>query len=269
MLVVFNVFLCLARILKFFDAQGRLSVINGTFSNAAIDLAHFILMLGSVMLCFSFVGYLTFGSKVASYSTMGKAFNMVYKIALGDFDFDELYESGADQSLAVLYFYLVTLLVLFIMTNVFLAIVMDAYAAANELAKQEETLFAELYQGATYFFFLWQGRVRGQMMVIPDHMAYKVMDDAKEYEHLTFKNMQSRFRSHLKARNSNHEEVPIELLWDFMEKYGTNPDGPAADESSPLSVQIRKMGERQDQMLQTLEQVLDRLGSGVGAQATV
>eukprot|EP01051_Picozoa_sp_SAG22_P021480 SAG22_NODE_4756_length_1173_cov_1.140596_1_plen_88_part_10 len=68
-LTIINVFLCLARILKFFDAQGRLAVINGTFANAAMDLAHFILMLGSVLSCFSFFGYLTFVPKLNSYTT--------------------------------------------------------------------------------------------------------------------------------------------------------------------------------------------------------
>jgi hypothetical protein len=163
-----NVFCCLAKMFKYFDAQGRLAVINKTFAIAAQDLAHFCIMLFAVMWVFSLIAYQTFGTKMANFANKSTAFHTVYRFCLGDFDFDALYEAGG--GLGLLYFYAITLFIIFIMVNVFLAIVMDSYAEANEHAKNESSVFEEIFNGGRYYYLTLRGKMTKQLLIVPDEL---------------------------------------------------------------------------------------------------
>ena len=109
------------------------------------------------------------------------------------------------------------------MTNVFLAIVMDAYTIANEDAKSEETLFQELYKGTLYIYLKYLGLVRKKLFQVPDEMLRAVMEEADEamIEHLTFFQLRNRFDKYIEARPDPKgllTEVPNGLLYEVMER---------------------------------------------------
>jgi hypothetical protein len=120
---VLNVFTSLARFFKYCDQQGQLSVINKTFTLTSQPMMHFCLMLASVMFTYGVAGWIVFGSKMEQFSSVALAFNAVYEIALGNFDMASMTEAAG--MLGLIYFYLVTLMIPMVMTNVFLAIIME------------------------------------------------------------------------------------------------------------------------------------------------
>ena len=83
---------------------------------------------------------------------------MVYKMALGEIDMEEMYTVlGGSGWMGILYYYALTLLVIFIMVNVFLAIVMDSYAGAVEEAHEADSLFYDIRVGLLHYINLAQG----------------------------------------------------------------------------------------------------------------
>lgn len=78
---------------------------------------------------FSVSGWLIFGNVDGHFSSIAGSFNMVYKMALGEID---LMAMMGLANLGALFYYTHTLLIVFIMINVFLAIIMDSYAKAVE-----------------------------------------------------------------------------------------------------------------------------------------
>jgi hypothetical protein len=165
---IVNIFLNLGRIFKYFGAQKRMALINNTFARAGPDLAHFIITFFTVFMGFSVTGWLIFGNLDRHWSTIFGgvfsdipalgAFNMVYKMALGEIDMEEMYTVlGGSGWMGILYYYALTLLVIFIMVNVFLAIVMDSYAGAVEEAHEADSLFYDIRVGLLHYINLAQG----------------------------------------------------------------------------------------------------------------
>lgn len=73
---------------------------------------------------------------------------MVYKMAQGEVDLEDNY--GTAGWLGILYYYALTLLIIFIMVNVFLAIIMDSYGTAVEEAHNADSLFFEITIGVKH-----------------------------------------------------------------------------------------------------------------------
>jgi hypothetical protein len=69
--------------------------------------------------------HVAFGALVKNYSSPGLSFNSVMRMAVGDFDFDEIYSAGPLMALSL--FWLSSLLIVFVLINIFIAIIMQAY----------------------------------------------------------------------------------------------------------------------------------------------
>ena len=179
---IVNVFLNLGRIFKCFGAQKRMALINNTFAIAGPDLAHYMITFFTVFMGFSVTGWLIFGNLNRHWSTMFGgafseiqslgAFNMVYKMAQGDIDIEDDY--GMAGWLGVVYYYAITLVIIFIMINVFLAIIMDSYASAVEEADGADSLFYELWVGTKHIINIGAGQA------IDDAVVAQVLADADE-----------------------------------------------------------------------------------------
>ena len=66
-----------------------------------------------------------FGQVLINYSTFGRSFNTLMRMAVGDFDFDELY--NADPTVSWILFWISALLLVFVLVNIFVAIILNAY----------------------------------------------------------------------------------------------------------------------------------------------
>ena len=72
-----------------------------------------------------------FGRNMRGYHTFAGAFNQLFLLLLGDFDYGEIEEAGGSSG--VVFFYLFIMFSTFILLNFFLAIIMSSYDKANEI----------------------------------------------------------------------------------------------------------------------------------------
>lgn len=102
-----------------------MQLLSTTIYRAREDTFYFILIF--VVLIFGFVGmsYLSFGAHIDGYQTLQSALRMNFQVTLGEFNFDELYQTN--PVIAVLYFFPFNILFVFILTNIFLAIINQTY----------------------------------------------------------------------------------------------------------------------------------------------
>ena len=73
---------------------------------------------------------MAFGLHVEGYSTIATSLLSLFQLVMGIFDYDELYR--ANRVLAPLLFVVFTVLVVFVLMNIFLAIINDAFMLVNE-----------------------------------------------------------------------------------------------------------------------------------------
>lgn len=71
------------------------------------------------------MSYISFGSHLESYNSIGNAVRKCFEITIGDFDYESLEKT--DAFMAVIFFFPFNILFVFILTNIFLAIINESY----------------------------------------------------------------------------------------------------------------------------------------------
>jgi polycystin 2 len=127
------------KMFKFINFSRTMTQISATLSSSAKDLFGFSIMFFIVFLSFAQLGYLVFGTEVESYSSFDVALFSQFRILLGDFQFDEL--QNANRVLGPAYFVLYVFFVFFILLNMFLAIINDAYAEVKADMSRQKSEF--------------------------------------------------------------------------------------------------------------------------------
>ena len=136
----FSIALMVARTLRALDFQPRLGLVTRTIAKAAQDLLHFLFIFLFVFVAFASMGHLTFGGATERFSTMASSLTVCMAILLGDIDvLTDLYRGsvpGSDQRLAADFFFWSFIFVaFFILINMLLAILVDAYVAVKDQAE--------------------------------------------------------------------------------------------------------------------------------------
>ena len=130
-------FLALLKLFKFFGLQRNLLILRNTISRAVADLSTFSIILIVFIFAFSVAGNQIFGQENEEYVTELRAFITLFRMILGDFDFGGI--ERVQPLVALLYFWMYQIFVFFIMVNIFLAILNDAYiATCEQFAEVEE-----------------------------------------------------------------------------------------------------------------------------------
>jgi hypothetical protein len=80
------------------------------------------------------MSYLSFGSHLNGYNTFKSAIRMCFAITVGEFDFMAMY--GINPTMAVIFFFPFNMLFVFVLTNIFLAIINQSYKEASNNARQ-------------------------------------------------------------------------------------------------------------------------------------
>lgn len=127
MITAINVLVCFVRFFKFVRVQERLNIVNQTLVKAAVDLMHFTLSFMMCFFCFAVMGCVMFGFKMTEFKSITDAFHALFNMSIGDTGL------WAEMRLihpyaGVMYQYIFFLFMGFTMINIFLAIIMDAYA---------------------------------------------------------------------------------------------------------------------------------------------
>jgi len=131
----FIVFLCFFKFFKFFVLNRKMNALWCTFSRASTDLAIFLFMFSLIFMGFSIMANNIFGADLYGYRGLANASTQLMLTLLGQFDLEEL--TNVNSMWAPIFFASFMIMMFFIMLNVFLAILNDAYSSVQEDVKKE------------------------------------------------------------------------------------------------------------------------------------
>ncbi|KAL1789532.1 polycystin-2 [Sigmodon hispidus] len=130
------VFLVWIKLFKFINFNRTMSQLSTTMSRCAKDLFGFTIMFFIIFLAYAQLAYLVFGTQVDDFSTFQECIFTQFRIILGDINFAEIEE--ANRVLGPLYFTTFVFFMVFILLNMFLAIINDTYSEVkSDLAQQK------------------------------------------------------------------------------------------------------------------------------------
>lgn len=204
------------RYFKAFNAQPRLALVTHTLSNAALDLVHYGVVFFSIFCVYATSAELLFGLNHSDFATFWRSMTSVFRILLGDFDWDQLKQGGRLQ--ANVWFWSFSLLVNLIMMNMLMAIIMDVYAEVknNLFNSNAETLWSQSYE----LFDRWQQRRRGKAIRLevilnqlePNHMTASPSGKGRM-------NLLKRLKSSVSGRSAPaHQDDEMITVSDFVRK---------------------------------------------------
>ncbi|VDK42377.1 unnamed protein product [Taenia asiatica] len=135
-LLALLVFFSLIQIFKFVSFSETMGQLTATINYALYDMIGFTVMFGIVFAAFVQAGTLMFGSTSSEFKSFDLTAFALYRIILGDFDMDAI--KAAHIFLGPLYFLVYIFFVFFVLLNMFLAIIGEAYAKVKEnMAKRK------------------------------------------------------------------------------------------------------------------------------------
>jgi len=128
------VILMVFRILKSLNFQERMGLVTRTLEAAMSDLMHFFGLFGIVFAGYTFVGNLLFGHQFAGMSTVSStALTLViFLLSLDATQFYPSMEHAANDVAFHLFLWSYLIVAFFILLNIFLAILVDAYASVKQ-----------------------------------------------------------------------------------------------------------------------------------------
>jgi hypothetical protein len=134
----------LCRFIKVLDFQPKLALVSKTIEKAAGPLAYFSVVFVSIVFGFSFCAKLVFGNVSSSFSDLDSAVMSLFNVFLGDLGVHEEMMSTT-LSFPWLCFLLVYLLItFFVLLNILLAIIVDAYVEVKDTASHTPSVMEDL-----------------------------------------------------------------------------------------------------------------------------
>lgn len=141
---VLSVILMTMRALKLLDFQPRLGLVTRTLSKAFVDLIHFFLVFALVLASYAVVGFVSFGSEIERFASFERAISTLVELMLGDTDVLVDLSRSASPASGILYFWSFIIVAFFILMNVLLAILVDAYVDVKGEAQNVSTVLDDL-----------------------------------------------------------------------------------------------------------------------------
>jgi hypothetical protein len=151
------------RLLKYMQMSKSLSFLQNTIGAAVVDLYYYIIMLVSLLFGFVFLAYIAFGPHSANFSTISKSLITCFEMLIGEFDYAEMH--NANPELAPFFFVLYLVLFVFIILNIFIAILKRSYSIVKQ-SNEERTSPVKFF---TVLIELCFRRMRSQ----PDDRDYE------------------------------------------------------------------------------------------------
>ena len=139
------IFVCmLIRLLKMLDFQERIGLVTRTIKRASTDLLHFAVLFSLIFLGYAALAHLFFGNAILPFSTFGRAVNTCFEALLGEISVTQELYNLPNAFAAVVFFYSYILLMFFILLNVLLAIIVDAYEEVKRESADARSIHEEI-----------------------------------------------------------------------------------------------------------------------------
>ncbi len=153
MLMSFNACLCFIKLIFYLSLSHHFAIVTLTLTQSAKAVFGFLIVEAITMAGFASMFMITFGSKVFNYKTFSESVYTLLLALLGDADLSELRE--ANWYAGPIFFFLYVCIQVFVVLNMVIAIISDAYSEAEELLKKKKdyNLSQELYTYITNRIF--------------------------------------------------------------------------------------------------------------------
>lgn len=140
-----NAFLLYFKLFKYLNVSRNVRVLFMTFKKTASDMVVFVIILIVIFLAFGIGGFLVFSSNVSDYRTFSFSIINLFRYTVTEMDYEAL--NQANVTAGTIYYMTWTLLMLLILVNVFIAIISDGFADAQEekTQSQEESVLPLLF----------------------------------------------------------------------------------------------------------------------------
>ncbi|EKX37118.1 hypothetical protein GUITHDRAFT_116695 [Guillardia theta CCMP2712] len=155
-----SIVLFVFRMLKGLDFQERMGLVTRTIARAAGDLWHFILLFGIVLFGYAVVGNMLFGHQYEGMKDLSTSILtlLIFLLSLDTTQFYAPMSHAASDGAFHIFLWSYLFIAFFILLNIFLAILVDAYAKVKEETEGTTGLIGELMQ------VLWHGARKVLMM---------------------------------------------------------------------------------------------------------
>ena len=125
-----NCILMWIKLLKFIDVVPQLGLLINILSAAGPPVLIFAVVAMIPVIGFAQSFHVHYGASLSQYSSGMLSFNTLMRLSLGDFDFDQLKQiSSFGTFYGYMLFWMIALLLNFVLVNIFVAIILDSYAA--------------------------------------------------------------------------------------------------------------------------------------------
>ncbi|KAJ3432501.1 polycystin family member [Anaeramoeba flamelloides] len=124
-IIGFNIFITIIKIFKFLKMNRRMLLVWDTLSKASPDLIVFFAFFLIIFIAFAVMGFVLFGPENQGYRDFASAITSCFKMSLGDIEYQELQE--INRFLGPIFFFLFSILVIFTLMSMFLAIIDNSY----------------------------------------------------------------------------------------------------------------------------------------------
>lgn len=198
------VFLSWIKVFKYTSFNKTMSSLSMTLSRCAMDVAGFAVMFFIVFLAYAQLGYLVFGTQVHDFSTFERSIYTLFRIILGDFDFESL--EAANRLLGPIFFLTYVFFVFFVLLNMFIAIINDSYGEIKaELASQKSDIELGMYLKKGYNKVLNKMNIKqNQILDIQKAITTADTDGDNMIDYIEWRNS---------LRSKGYSDVEIETLF--------------------------------------------------------
>ena len=179
-----NVLFFVLRFLKVLDFQPRMSLITRTLHNSMLDLSHYLALIGIILIGYASVGTLLVGDRVQAFQTFWGASCALFTILMGwepQDHYTAMLQATSQANLmttSVVYqffFWSWVLIATFLMLNIVMAIIVEAFAYVKKGLRDAPTLVAELSSLSQNAWRLAANRLVGSEWLISDMEFEKVL----------------------------------------------------------------------------------------------
>jgi len=140
-----NAFLLYFKLFKYLNISRNVRVLFMMFEKTASDMLVFVIILVVFFLAFGIGGFSVFSSNVSDYRTFSFSIINLFRYTVTEMDYEALIQ--ANVTAGTIYYMIWTLLMFLILVNVFIAILSDGFAEAQEEKTQskEESVLPLLF----------------------------------------------------------------------------------------------------------------------------
>lgn len=151
----FCLIIVLLRLMKLLDFQPRLGLVTKTIAHAMTDLVHFFVLLCVILGVYWIMSYYLFGGQMYAFSNMQLAFHSNFELLLGstDYNADMMVEYPI---IGLIFFYTFNAIVYFVLLNILLAILVEAYMKVVDDTQDAPSLVQEIKSISRSVFRDWQ-----------------------------------------------------------------------------------------------------------------